>query len=152
MSDEFKGTVETSSNLASIETSRDENALLVTTSQRSFETSAMDEITGKITAIAQQADAKVKTSGRYPAWRPDVDSSLLKRAKEVYKQLRGKEPDVKVIHAGLECGVIGEKFPGIEMIAVGPTIENPHSPRERVEIASVDNAWRFLLELLSSLK
>lgn len=151
MSDEFKGTVETSCNLARVETDLNGKLLRITTSQRSFEPSSMEDITAKITSIANLAGADVNTLGRYPSWRPDPDSSLLKQAKETYKLLHKKEPQVKVVHAGLECAVVGEKFPDIEMLCLGPTIENPHSPRERVNIASVDNAWKFLLALLPSL-
>ena len=152
MSNEFKGTVETSNNLARVETIRGENLLRITTMQRGFELSKMDELTGKIAAIARQAGAKVKASERYPTWKPDTSSSLLKLAKEIFKKLNNKEPEVKVIHAGLEPAVIGEKFPGIEMISVGPNIENPHSPQERLNIASVDTVWEFLIELIPSLK
>ena len=94
----------------------------------------------------------MNTSARYPSWKPDTNSSLLKRAKEVYEKLNKKEPEVKVVHAGLETAVIGEKFSNIEMISVGPSIENPHSPQERVNIASVDKAWQFLNELLPAFK
>jgi len=152
MSPQFAGVVETSNNLARVETIRGQNILRITTMQRSFELSGMDELTGKITAAARQAGAEVKGSERYPAWRPDTSSSLLKRAKEIYKQINHKEPQVKVIHAGLEPAVIGQKIPGIEMLSLGPTIENPHSPQERLNIASVDNVWNFLLELIPALK
>jgi dipeptidase D len=161
MSNEFKGTVETSNNLARVETNHKENLLRITTMQRSFELSEMDELTGKIAAAARQViysersrttGAEVKASERYPAWKPDTNSSLLKRAKEIFKKLNNKEPEVKVIHAGLEPAVIGEKFPGIEMISVGPNIENPHSPQERLNIASVDNVWLFLLELIPAIR
>jgi dipeptidase D len=159
MSNEFKGTVETSNNLARVETSRGENLLRITTMQRGFKLSSMDELTGKITSIAESAGAKAVTSGRYPSWKPfglaqggpDTGSMLLKRAKEIYRKLNKKEPQVRVVHAGLEPAVIGEKFPGIEMISVGPTIENPHSPQERLNIASVDAVWKFLIELIPAL-
>jgi dipeptidase D len=152
MSDEFKGTVETSNNLARVETVRNENLIRITTMQRGFEQSSMNDLTGKIAAIARQAGAGVKTSEGYPSWRPDTGSMLLKRAKEIHRKLNKKEPEVRVVHAGLEPAVIGEKFPGIEMISAGPTIENPHSPQERLNIASVDNAWRFLLALLPAIR
>jgi dipeptidase D len=168
MSDEFKGTVETSNNLASVKTIRNENLIRITTMQRGFEQSSMDDLTGKIVTIARQAGAKVKVSEKYPAWKPfglapptttfegrqggpDTSSSLLKWAKEIHRKLNKKEPQVRVVHAGLEPAVIGEKFPDIEMISVGPTIQNPHSPQERLNIASVDKAWEFLLELLPAL-
>ena len=152
MSSEFEGIVETSSNLAKVEILRDDNQLLILTSQRSLEKSSLAEITAKITGMAKSAGAKVETIGGYPSWKPDVNSSLLKRAKEIYRKLNNKEPEVKVVHAGLEPAVIGEKIPGIEMISVGPTIKNPHSPQERVDIASVDAVWKFLIELIPSLK
>ncbi len=151
MSPQFEGIVETSSNLAKVEMLRDDNQLLILTSQRSLEKSSLQEITAKITGLARSTGAKVETVGGYPAWRPDVNSSLLKRAKEIYRKLNNKEPDVKVVHAGLEPAVIGEKIAGIEMISVGPTIKNPHSPQERVEIASVDAVWNFLLELIPAI-
>jgi dipeptidase D len=152
LSQQFKGTVETSNNLARVETVHGENLLRITTMQRGFELSGMADLTDKITCIADLAGAKVEASQRYPAWKPDTNSTLLKRAKEVYKKIHNKEPEARVVHAGLEPAVIGEKFPGIEMISVGPTIQNPHSPQERVEIASVDAVWKFLLELIPSLK
>jgi dipeptidase D len=151
MSNEFAGVVETSNNLARVETVRGENILRITTMQRSFDMSSMDELTGKIADIARQAGAKVKGSERYPAWKPDTGSSLLRQAKEIYKQIHNKEPEVRVVHAGLEPAVIGEKFAGIEMISVGPTIKNPHSPQERLNIASVDAVWQFLIELIPAL-
>ncbi len=152
MSDEFKGVVETSDNLARVETISDKNILHITTMQRSFKMSAMDELTSKITSIAESAGAKAVTGGRYPSWQPDLDSSLLKKAKEVFKKVHKEEPKVIVVHAGLECAIIGEKKPGFEMISTGPTIENLHSPGERLNIASIDAAWKFLLELLLALK
>lgn len=149
---EFDGVVETSSNVAGIRTFAEKGELEIVTSQRSFDVCSLEEITRKITAAASLAGAEAVTSGRYPGWKPAVDSGLLKRARQVYKKLRGREPDVKVIHAGLECGVIGEKYKGMEMISAGATIENAHSPAERVNIASVDNVWRFLLRLIPSLR
>jgi dipeptidase D len=152
MSPQFEGIVEASSNLAKVEMLRDKNQLLIVTSQRSLEKRTLDEITAKITGLALSAGAKVDTLGGYPSWKPDVNSSLLRRAKEIYRKLNNKEPDVRVVHAGLEPAVIGEKIPGIEMISVGPTIKNPHSPQERVDIASVDAVWQFLIELIPALK
>jgi dipeptidase D len=151
MSSEFKGIVETSSNLAKVEMLRDKKQLRIVVSQRSLAKQTLKKITAKITNITKSAGAKVNTVGGYPAWKPDVNSSLLKKAKEVYRRLNKKKPQVQVVHAGLEPAVIGEKIPGIEMISVGPTIKNPHSPQERVDIASVDAVWNFLLELIPAL-
>ncbi len=152
MSEEFKGVVETSNNLARIETIADKNILRITTMQRSFDNSQMNELTGKITSFANSAGAKAVTSGRYPSWKPDINSSLMKKAIFIHKKINKKEPKIIVVHAGLEPAVIGEKVPGLEMISVGSTIENLHSPGERVEIASVDAVWQFLNELLAYLK
>jgi dipeptidase D len=151
MSSEFDGIVETSSNLAKVEILCDKKQLRILISQRSLEKSSLKELTAKITGLGLSAGGKVDTLGGYPSWKPDVNSSLLKRAKEIYKKLNNKQAQVQVVHAGLEPAVIGEKIAGIEMISVGPTIKNPHSPQERVDIASVDAVWEFLIELIPSL-
>ena len=114
--------------------------------------SAMDELTGKITETAGQAGAKVKTYSRYPSWEPDANTVLYKKCAEAFKKLHGQTPPTRVVHAGLEPAVIIQKFPDMEAVSVGPTIENPHSPQERLNIASVDDAWAFLLKLLPELK
>jgi dipeptidase D len=95
--------------------------------------------------------AKVAQPEGYPAWTPNLQSPLLKTLKEVYQKMFQKEPEVGAIHAGLECGIIGEKFPGMDMISFGPTIEHPHSPEERVHIGSVEKFWKFLTGLLTDL-
>ncbi len=152
MSEEFEGTVETSNNLARVETVSESNLLRINTMQRSFKISEMDELTGKITETAEKAGAEVKTSDRYPGWKPDTGSGLLKKCTDTYVKLHGRTPPTKVVHAGLEPAVIKQKFPDMEAVSVGPTIENPHSPRERLNIASVDAAWNFLLKLIPALK
>jgi len=149
--DKFNGVVETSSNVANVRTDRERGILEIIISQRSFEPARLDEITEKVASTAKRAGAKAVTTGRYPGWRPDVDSALLAGARKVYAELFGTEPQVKVVHAGLECGIIGEKCGPMEMLCVGPTIENPHSPAERVEIGSVDNVREFLLRLIATL-
>ena len=90
----------------------------------------------------------VEQGGGYPAWEPNPDSRLLALAKETYQKMYHEVPEVKAIHAGLECGIIGEKYPGMDMLSFGPTIQGAHSPDERVHISAVDNCWKFLLELL----
>jgi len=152
MSNEFKGKVETSNNLARVETVRDENLLRITTMQRGFEESSMDDLTSKISAVGNLAGVEVKISGRYPGWKPDMNSNLLRQCGRVYTKLFGKAPQTKIVHAGLETAVIGKNFPDIEMVCIGPEIKNAHSPQERVNIGSVDNAWRFLLELIPALR
>lgn len=152
MSDEFKDTVETSNNLASVNSDEGTGIIHITTMQRSFDMAAMNGLTGKIADEARQAGGEAKITNGYPVWEPAKKSLLLKKAKEVYKKLYGNEPPTRVVHAGLEPAVIGEKFPDMEMLSVGPTIKNPHSPLERVNIASVDCAWKFLVTLSASLK
>ncbi|MBN2364703.1 MAG: aminoacyl-histidine dipeptidase [Calditrichaeota bacterium] len=142
MSHAIEGLVETSTNLAVLSRKNDDLAIL--TSQRSSVGSELTEIHDMILACGYLAGAQVKSGGGYPAWKPNPDSSLLKRAKKVYKNLFGKEPEVKAIHAGLECGIIGDKFPGMDMISFGPTIMGAHSPDERVQISTVEKFWKFL--------
>ena len=148
MSTKVEGHVETSNNFAIIETKNKE--LHILSSQRSSVMSRLSAITAQIEAAAALAGARAETGGGYPAWQPDMNSPLLKRCKEVYQRLFGKEPIVEVIHAGLECGIIGSKHEGMDAISVGPTLENPHSPDERLYIPSVGKVWDFLAELLKS--
>ena len=94
------------------------------------------------------AGLDVKQGDGYPGWKPNVSSPILGVAKGVHAEVFGHEPEVKAIHAGLECGIIGEKFPGMDTISFGPTIRNAHSPDECVSIPSVQNFWRYLTVLL----
>jgi dipeptidase D len=157
MSEDMLGVVQTSNNLATIrtETGRAEDGkagdrLVIVTSQRSCVNSELHELTNNVAITAGSVGADVEHSNGYPSWQPDVSSFLRKRCKDVYSKTFGKEPEMKVIHAGLECAVIGSKFPGMDMISFGPTIRNPHSPDERLYIPSVARIWHFLLALLSS--
>jgi len=146
MSHAVDGLVETSTNMAIADTSEEEIELL--TSQRSSVASAILDIAGKVRAAGELAGFAVEQGGGYPAWEPNPDSALLKFSTDAYLDITGHEAEVKAIHAGLECGIIGEKYDGMDMISFGPTIEGAHSPDERVKISSVENCWNFLLELL----
>jgi dipeptidase D len=148
MSASVPGFVETSNNFANVEI-RDEELHLVS-SQRSTVMSRLDELTGHISAIARLAGAQVRHTSGYPAWQPDMNSALLQRSREMYQELFGAEPRVEMIHAGLECGVIGAIFGGMDMISIGATIENPHSPSERLHVPSVGRVWQFLTALAES--
>lgn len=148
MSATIEGLVETSNNLATVEI-RD-GALHVHTSQRSSMMTRLDEITSKIAAVAALAGADTESGNGYPAWQPDKSSPLLTKCIQTYKKLFGREPAVEAIHAGLECGIIGSKYSDMDMISFGPTIENPHSPDERIHIPSIASVWDFLVELLKS--
>jgi len=138
--------VETSTSLAIIRTA--ENEVQILTSQRSSIESAINDIADKVKAAGLLAGGKVKQSGGYPGWNPNLNSNILKIMQNTYKELYGSEPAVKAIHAGLECGIIGKTVPGIDMISFGPTIINPHSPDEVVAINTVEKFWTLLCETL----
>jgi len=138
-----------STNLAVCATQGD--TVAIATSQRSTLASRRDALSSRVAALGALAGAGVAHHHVYPAWTPDYDSVLLTSARKVYRALFGKAALTKVIHAGLECGVIGDKIPGIAMISIGPTIEQAHSPFERVNIRSVERFWRFLVRLLEEL-
>ena len=150
MSFEIPGLVETSTNLASVKMKEDKT-ILVTTSQRSSTNSLKTDIGNMITAVFELAGAKVSATDGYPGWKPNPDSKILKVSEKVYKDLFGKAPEVKAIHAGLECGLFLEKYPNLDMISCGPTILGAHSPEERIEIATVEKWWKLLVELLKNI-
>jgi len=143
------GLVETSTNVAVITTEGDTVSLA--TSQRSSVASEKDEIAQTVRAVFALGGATVGQGDGYPGWKPNPDSRVLKRAIATYSSLYGKEPAVKAIHAGLECGLIGEKFPGIDMISFGPTMTAVHSPDERIFVDTVPRFWGFLTALLKEL-
>lgn len=149
MSREIPGFVETSTNLASVKT--EETHFFITTSQRSSVESAKEAAASKVESCFLLAGADVEHSDGYPGWAPNTDSHVLKVAVESYKKLFGKEPVVRAIHAGLECGLIGEKYKDMDMISFGPTLRGVHSPEERLEIATVELFWRHTLEILKNI-
>ena len=140
MSREIENFVETSTNLASIkmDSSSVESAKLAAAA--------------KLEATFRLAGCRVKHSDGYPGWTPNPDSRVLKVGVDVYKKMYGKEPVVRAIHAGLECGLIGEKYPQMDMISYGPTLRGVHSPDERIEIKTVEMFWNQTLEILKKLK
>ena len=151
MSQEIPELVETSNNLAIIRSK--ENEVIISTSSRSSIRSALEATRTKIEAVGKLCGAQTKHIEGYPAWTPNLNSPLLKTMKTIYKKLTGKEPKIKAIHAGLECGIIGEKFPEMDMISFGPDLKHPHSPDEKVHIGSVERFWKLLiatLEILAS--
>lgn len=139
-------TVETSSNLA-IVTIEDGNADIRILARSSCDT-MKDFLADSLTACFAMAGMKVELSGGYSGWQPDVNSPILHAMKLSYKQQFGTEPAVKVIHAGLECGIIGASCPGLDMISFGPTLRSPHSPDERAYIPSVSRFYEFLVATL----
>jgi len=150
MSTDIKGLVETSNNFASIEIK--DNEVKVLTSQRSSIVSRLNALTYKIEAIARIAGGNAHSGDGYPPWQPNMDSALLKQCVNIYKGLYTKDPVVEVIHAGLECGIIGDKYPGMDMISFGPTILYPHSPDEKINVPTIGKVWDFMIELLKNIK
>lgn len=150
MSADIQGLVETSTNVAIIRS--DAKKIVVTTSQRSSVASEIDEIVQTVASIFDLGGAEVEKTEGYPGWKPNMDSSILAVAKETYKDLYRKTPEVKAIHAGLECGIIGEKYPGMDMVSFGPTLEGVHSPDEKIYIDTVEKFWNFLTAILKNVK
>lgn len=148
MSADLPDLVETSTNLATI-TFNDE--IVVATSQRSSVETEKEDIVTMNRCVFLLANAKVKHGDGYPGWKPDVNSEILKVMKDVYKNLYKKEPEVKAIHAGLECGIIKEKYPQMDMISFGPTIMGAHSPDEKVQISTVQKFYDLLVEVLKNI-
>ena len=146
MISEMPDVVETSTNLAIVKS--DDSQIKVMCLLRSSIESAKKDLGNMIESIFDMAQAKTLHDGDYPGWKPDVNSPILKTMKSVYKKLYGNEPQIKVIHAGLECGIIGDVYPEMDMISFGPTIRYPHSPDEKVNIASVEKFWKYLIETL----
>jgi dipeptidase D len=149
MSVAVPGLVETSSNLAAAETK--DAAVEALVSVRSPIRSAMDMLRARLHAVAELSGGSVKDQAPYPGWNPDLQSEVLKVTKRVHERVLGKTPELKAVHAGLECGVIGEKLPGIDMVSIGPWIEAPHSPAERINVPSVAVFWKLLVAVLDDL-
>ena len=150
MSHDLEGLVETSTNLASVKM-KENNTIVVGTSQRSSIESCKEAIANTVKACFELAGAEVVQGDGYPGWAPNPNSKVLKVAQETYQRLFGKEPQIMAIHAGLECGLFLEKYPQLDMISFGPTLRDVHSPNERIEIKTVALWWSHLLELLKSL-
>lgn len=140
--------VETSNNVASVATS--ENEINIITSQRSNVMSNLENETNTVKAAFELAGAEIKMSDGYPAWKMNPDSKLTKVAVESYKKLFGKEPIVKGIHAGLECGLFSERYPNLDMVSFGPTLRDVHTPDERLYIPTVQMVWDHLLDILKN--
>lgn len=149
MSKEIPGLVETSTNLATINIEGKE--VRIGTSQRSSLENAKKEIARTVRAVFELSGANVKVGDGYPGWQPKMDSKILKLSKKVFQTLFSSEPLVKAVHAGLECGILSDKYPGLEMISLGPTIEGAHSPDERVNIADVEKFYRLLKGILTEI-
>lgn len=146
MSQAMKGLVETSNNMAIVKIAK--GSFQVHSLCRSAVNTAKEATAWKIAAVFHLMGAKVTMSGGYPGWKPNMDSPVLGVLKTTYKKMFGAEPEVKAIHAGLECAIIGGVYPNLDMISFGPTIKYPHSPDEKVNIPSVKKFYDFLCESL----
>ena len=147
MSPDIPGLVETSSNLARVLVKDGEFTTL--SLQRSSLESGKHEIADAVRATFELAGAAVEHSGDYPGWAPNPASAVLERMVRIYAGLYDEKPKVAACHAGLECGIIGQHYPAMDMVSFGPTIRHAHSPDEKVHIASVAKFWRYLLAILS---
>jgi len=148
MSAELEGFVDTSNNIGVVELK--EEGLFAISNQRSTILSRMEEMAYRVESIGFLARAKVEHTKIFPAWQPNRGSVLLKKCQQVYEAQFGNPPIVNIIHAGLECGEISNRCGGLDSISLGPTIQNPHSPDERLYVPSVEKIWDFLTALLKS--
>jgi len=149
MSYDVPGLVETSNNLATVSTG--EGQVVVSTSSRSSIGSALQALRDRIRAAGELAGATVEEGGAYPGWKPNLESKVLEVTRRAYERLFGKVPEVKAVHAGLECGIIGEKVPGMDMVSFGPEIKGAHSRAERIHIPSVGQFYNLLKGVLKDL-
>jgi len=150
MSLDIPGLVETSNNLASIKM-KEGNVIKIETSQRSSILSSRDDMANTVRAAMELGGAKVSFGNGYPGWKPNPNSEILKVAEASYKKLFGVDPKVLAIHAGLECGLFLDKYPALDMISFGPTMQGVHSPDERMLIPTVDKFWKHLLDILANI-
>jgi dipeptidase D len=141
--------VETSTNLATVAVK--DNMIVIGMSSRSPMKSELQDMRDRIHAIAALSGAKVTEGGSYPGWKPDLSSKILAVAKKTYKDMYKQDPKIEAIHAGLETGIIGEKFPGMDMISIGPTLRYPHSPEEQLHISTVEKFYKYLLKILENI-
>ena len=147
---DMPGTVETSTNLASVKM-KENNTILVTTSQRSSTNSLKDSIANMVTSVFELAGADARSTDGYPGWKPNPKSPVLKVSEAVYTKMVGEKPHIISIHAGLECGLFLVKNPNLDMISCGPSITGAHSPDEQLQISTVAKWWDFLVNLLKEI-
>ena len=149
MSAHLRDTVETSISLTVARTESDE--LRLSSMARSSNAAALDELLERMREVARAGDADIEVRRSYPPWEPLLDSNLLRTARATFTRLFDSEPELTVVHGGLECAVLGQKLDGVEMVSIGPKIVGPHAPGERVRISSTQRAYRLLGELLDDL-
>jgi dipeptidase D len=149
MSPDVPGLVQNSTNLATLTLS--DGLVEIVTSQRSAIESSKLTAARLVATACRLAGFEVEHSGSYPGWKPEPESEIVRKLQEVNQQLYGEPAKLVIMHAGLECGVIGVQYPGMQMVSFGPQIENPHSPNERVQISSVEPFWQYLCAVLEQI-
>jgi dipeptidase D len=149
-SKDMEDLVETSTNLASVNFTENNKVKIVTTQRSSIESSKHD-VAAMVETCLRLAGADVEQSDGYPGWKPNMKSDILKITRDSYLKLFAKEPHIRAIHAGLECGLIYKKFEGIDMISFGPTIRGAHTPDEKIEIRTAQMFWDLLLDVISNI-
>lgn len=150
MHPEIAGLTETSTNLAIVKTGKKDLSVLCST--RSSVASALEATRDVLESVCALAGARADLKDGYPGWMPDLDSPLLKKLKAIYHVTFGNEAEVVAVHAGLECGIIGEKYPGMDMVSFGPTLEGVHSPNEKIYVDTVPKFFEFLMAILRNVK
>ena len=148
MSKSWKGLGQTTTNMSRVVSEKGRFRMMCLL--RSAANSEKEDLATRMITIFEMAGFDVKLSDAYNGWNPNMDSPILKAMTKGYKELYNKTPDIVAIHAGLECGIIVGKYPNMDMISFGPTIKYPHSPDEKVNIASVEKFWKFLCYTLET--
>ncbi|MBN2867811.1 MAG: M20/M25/M40 family metallo-hydrolase, partial [Flavobacteriaceae bacterium] len=149
MSADIPELVETSNNIARV-TIKDGEIEIACLTRSSVESSKLD-LANTLRATFELTGCEVEFSGDYPGWTPNMDASILKVVTNVYERLNNEKPHVAACHAGLECGILGQNYPDMEMISFGPNIKGAHSPDERAQISSAQKYWKFVLEILKDI-
>jgi dipeptidase D len=124
--------------------------LEIVTSQRSAITTSKKSAARMVATVCRLAGFEPEHSGDYPGWKPEPNNELIRKLQDVHKKVFGEPAKLIAMHAGLECGVIGEKYPGMQLVSFGPTIVDPHSPNERVQISTVSDFWKYLKSVLEA--
>nr|MBX2828574.1 beta-Ala-His dipeptidase [Flavobacteriaceae bacterium] len=149
MSPAIEGLVEASNNIAKVTVA--EGDIKIECLTRSSVASSKDDVANSLRAVFEMAGYSVSLSGAYPGWAPNMESPILKVMEKLYEDLNGEKPHVAACHAGLECGILGQNYPHMDMISFGPTIKGAHSPDERASISSTEKYWKFVIEILKNI-
>lgn len=149
MSPDIEDLVETSNNIAKV--SLADGHIKIECLTRSSVESSKNDLANSLTSVFELAGYKAKLAGDYPGWAPNMDSAILKVLDSLYQEINGEKANVAACHAGLECGILGQNYPGMDMISFGPTIKGAHSPDERASISSAQKYWDFVIEILKNI-